>query len=145
MVDNNSVKWLEMNKFYKENNSINAKLPEKMTKGELAAKGEGAKDPNAIYHDAKYTIQDAGKKVFGTFTEEGLVFFSKLAKEIKTHRKKNLDDIKKYEEAYRISLRKRNNVDNPAQNNRRRAGNGGGDGAAKKPKIQLNFDSDDEE
>lgn len=98
-VENNYSKWLNMCKYYQNQNDFKAKVPKRKEKD---ADGNTPPDP---LHDAKYTTPDAGQSRYGTFSEAGLDKFEQLLKEINDERKKNGDAYRQLEKDFLVKYR----------------------------------------
>ena len=146
LVDNNHAKWGHMMEYYVKKKSYDVTLPRKMKKNLREQSGNG--DPNAKYHDAKYSTSDKGNIKNGAFAEAGIDYFCQLAKQIKEHRDNNSRDVQTWEKAYQKKLRERNlveeNTGDEGKNGKRKAGDGGGK-PKKKAKYDLTFDDDEED
>ena len=65
-------------------------LPKKLKRTE-ANKDEV--DPNAKYHDAKFTSSETGQAEFGTFSPQGKKYYEEMLAKITTNKTKNRDKI----------------------------------------------------
>ena len=140
------AKWQEMIEHWQKH-GYSAKLPEKTTK---AMKNSGnADEKNDDMHQALYTRQDEGRSRFGTFSEDGLIYFNDLTKEIKQARKANKEQTAAWETAFRQGIRKRNNIGDEEQpsgkKGRRKRSAGAATTPKKRAKVTLDLGDTDEE
>lgn len=153
LIASNYAKWQAIAQ-YKKDNGPKAKLPRKQPKDKLTKlleENPDYVDPNAKYWDAKFTSSDAGRVDFCTFSDEGLRYYGRLAKEIKEGRKKGEEAIKKFEQEFQDGLKKRDDITThapkPKSKKRGRSGKNAGDGegnSGKRRKIVLDDDDSDE-
>ena len=145
LYDSNHTKWTNMFTHYATKNNYRAALPPKLTKEEKAARPDKM-DP---FHDAKYTRQDGGQLELGSFSDAGMEYFNQVGQEIAKRRKVHEKEYLDFEAKFRAKIRADNKVAAEDGNDGKKKGkkgrkSGEGGGHAKKRKIIIFEDSDEE-